>query len=286
MEASETLTDDQRDALTDELLDYRDLRTDGEYDREEDAAYLADLSDADLLTFWESMLGEVIEEYATTDGTPLNDAWENADVEGVTSPVEWQLEKLLAGEETDYMLPTLANVVSKAVETASAVTFEHGKLDFLLEVLDMTVDDDGYIRDAETGEYKVPYTYQSYSDPQFQPIADAYHDSEDDPLEERLAKTREEMNEPHMHHTDRVHTEEFGGIIHPAFLPGDDPQILVDNTFDMLDLERAGALTTNLKGIDEETAVLTTTGLHAAYQHDAEAMFGAAEDDSDELNID
>jgi hypothetical protein len=276
------LTDTQRAAITDDLLDYRECRLGRDaFEVDAERAYLESLDDKELVRFWADLVGqEITHEALHGEDSDLCEAWDEytaAIIGPREPPAIWQFERLLNEEETHYSFPTLGNAIVEAVEHAPSVSFAHGKLDVLLQVFDMTVDDDGYIVDADTGAFREPYSFDAHGDRQFKPFRETAHDTEDDPLDERLAELRDERDEPHKHHADRVHIDDFGGIIHSAFCPGDEPQVLRDNWFEMLELAGAGALTTNLKGIDESTAVLTTTGIHKAYTDDAGAVFERSE---------
>lgn len=265
---------EHRVALTEDLLEYRELRTENEYDPDEDRAYIEELSDKDLLLFWDSLVGETINKIAQNPKSDLHDAWENADVDGIIAePSQWQLKKLLTGEETDYVIPTLINVLGQLLQDSSSITFSHSKLEFMLEVCGMAVDEDGYIIDKETGEFKIPYNFDAHGDRTFKPFTETAYDSEDDPLEERLADMREEHDEPNRHHSDRIHTEDFGGVIPSGILPNTEKdQILKDYWYEMLELALAEALTENLKGIGPDSPILTTHEIYLTYTQDAEAF--------------
>jgi hypothetical protein len=124
----------------------------------------------------------------------------------------------------------------------------------------MRVDDEGFIRDAETDDYKRPYGY-SADDERFAPITELWHNSPDDPLEERVE------------YTDRIHIGQFGGAIHPCVLDGEKTQVLIDNSPQMLDLAAEGRLTDNLKAPNKfRTPVFTASEIYTDYQKDAEHL--------------
>jgi hypothetical protein len=251
---------DMRDATSNLKIDREGIRWVSNYesdDRIEDEEYLDALSDEGLIDFWYALVGEPFCELLAEEGE-LAREWEDADFEGVQTPANWQFEKLLNREERDYTIPSVVNIIRESFKNCSTVIVSDARLEYLLELYNMDVDADGFIIDAETRQWKEPYSFDAHGDRTFKLFRDLAHDSEDDPLIERLAKMREETGEHHLHWADRIHVEEFGGIIHPAVTPTGSCEILQDRFFDLTQLAAAGVLTSNIKAFSPPELVLTT----------------------------
>lgn len=100
------LTDAQRSRIIDDIINHesesRDISNE-EYtpeDIEDDREWLESEGDAELISIWEGRVGEWVCSIGS-ESPGFFDAW--LDVEGqYEDPAEWQLEKLLAGEDLDY----------------------------------------------------------------------------------------------------------------------------------------------------------------------------------------
>jgi hypothetical protein len=239
----------------------KELTEDPELLNDELPAHLeAEADDDELIELWTEGVGQLIEMQVANDDSPLAREWKENGPNGLVTPALWQLDKLLCGENTDYLVPTKANLLEKLLRDAPVVSVSYERIEFMIDTVGMRIDNDGFLRDAETNEYKHPYGYSTTED-RFAPIADLWHDTVDDPLAERVE------------HTDRIHIGQFGGVIHPCVLPGGSSEILIDNSSHMLDLMIKGCLTVNLKASNMfRTPVLTASEIYEDYENDAEYL--------------
>lgn len=271
----ESLSQTERSRVIEDLLDFMRLVNDAAKNGQLDGKFEHELSvlndgfqsyleteaeDEEIVDLWMESVGEFIEMRAAEDDTRVSRAWEKDAPDGLVTPALWQLDKLLCGEDTDYILPTAGNLIGELLRTAPVISVSFDRIDFMLEGVGMMVDDDGFICDAESGAFKRPYGYSDVEG-RFAPITDLWHDSPDDPLAERVE------------YTDRIHLGQFGGVIHPCVLDDDSSQILIDNSSHMLDLAAQGRLTDNLKAQNKfRTPVFTAAEIYEDYTSDAETL--------------
>lgn len=77
------------------------------------------------------------------------------------------------------------------VKDADTIRFNKESADSVLELLGLEVDDDGYVRHIDTGEYAKPHAhsrnkFQNQEDSYWAPIEEVFHNTEDEPLSERM----------------------------------------------------------------------------------------------------
>lgn len=194
-------------------------------------------SDEELIYGWEETVGQYLDSKSRESDTLIAEVWNTKDHSGFSSMSQWQLDKILSGTDTDYTIPEISSLLNNA----RTISFESSQSDFILESFGMCVDEDGFIHDETTTEYKSPYGYSSRKN-EFKKISDLDTDV--------LNSTLTTVN--------KVHIDDFGGIIHGSHFNDYVDKIIFDNASYMSELAHRGLLTDNIKEAGSESKPVLT----------------------------